>query len=80
MTSEALSKSNSLPMKRFFLFFRFISLVCLLGMFQAFSVAETVKPNFITIFCDDLGYAEIGPFSSKKHRTSNIDRMAAEGC
>lgn len=49
-------------------------------MFQASSVAETVKPNFIIIFCDDLGYADIGPFSSKKHRTSNIDRTAAEGC
>ena len=37
------------------------------------------KPNFIVIFCDDLGYADIGPFGSKNHRTPNIDRMAAEG-
>jgi len=36
-------------------------------------------PNFIIIFCDDLGYGDIGCFGAKKHRTPNIDRMAAEG-
>ncbi len=37
------------------------------------------KPNFIIIFCDDLGYGDLGCFGSKKHRTPNIDRMANEG-
>ncbi len=37
------------------------------------------KPNFIIIFCDDLGYGDLGCFGSKKHRTPNIDRMAGEG-
>ena len=37
------------------------------------------KPNFILIFVDDLGYADIGPFGSKLHRTPHLDRMAAEG-
>ena len=36
-------------------------------------------PNFIIVFCDDLGYGDIGCFGSKKHRTPNIDKMAAEG-
>jgi arylsulfatase A-like enzyme len=36
-------------------------------------------PNFIIIFCDDLGYGDIGCFGSKNHRTPNIDRMAKEG-
>ena len=36
-------------------------------------------PNFIVIFCDDLGYSDIGPFGSKLHRTPNLDRMAEEG-
>ncbi len=36
-------------------------------------------PNFIVIFCDDLGYGDIGCFGSKLHRTPNLDRMAAEG-
>lgn len=36
-------------------------------------------PNFIIIFCDDLGYSDIGCFGSKLHRTPRIDRMAKEG-
>ncbi|QDU43543.1 Arylsulfatase [Symmachiella dynata] len=37
------------------------------------------KPNFIVIYCDNLGYGDIGCFGSTQHRTPNIDRMAAEG-
>ena len=37
------------------------------------------KPNFIVIFCDDMGYSDIGCFGADKHRTPNIDRMAQEG-
>ncbi len=43
------------------------------------SFAQTPKPNFVVIFCDDLGYGDIGPFGSTKHRTPNLDRMASEG-
>jgi arylsulfatase A len=35
-------------------------------------------PNVVLIFCDDLGYGDIGPFGSK-NPTPNLDRMAAEG-
>ena len=31
--------------------------------------AQQGKPNFIVVFCDDLGYADIGPFGSKTHAT-----------
>lgn len=37
------------------------------------------KPNFIIIFCDNLGYGDIEPFGSKLHRTPHLNRMAAEG-
>jgi arylsulfatase A len=37
------------------------------------------KPNFIVIFIDDMGYGDLGCFGSKKNRTPNIDKMAAEG-
>jgi len=37
------------------------------------------KPNFIIIFCDDLGYGDLGCFGSKLHRTPNLDRMAEQG-
>ena len=39
----------------------------------------TPKPNVIIVFCDDLGYADIGPFGSKTHATPVLDRMAKEG-
>jgi len=37
------------------------------------------RPNVIVIFCDDLGYADIGPFGAKRIATPHLDRMAAEG-
>lgn len=40
-------------------------------------------PNFIVVYADDLGYADIGPFSEQtgeaRPNTPNLDRMAAEG-
>jgi arylsulfatase A-like enzyme len=36
-------------------------------------------PNFIVIFCDDLGYGDIGCFGSQKNRTPNLDSMAEQG-
>ncbi|QDU63221.1 Arylsulfatase [Planctomycetes bacterium Pan216] len=49
----------------------------LLGVRVAFAAPE--HPNVIIIFCDDLGYNDIGPFGSTKHRTPNLDRMAKQG-
>ena len=37
------------------------------------------KPNVIIVFCDDVGYADIGVFGAKGYETPNLDRMAAEG-
>lgn len=42
-------------------------------------VAVTPPPNFVVIFCDDLGYRDIAPFGVEKIRTPNLDRMAREG-
>ena len=36
-------------------------------------------PNFVVIFCDDLGYGDLGSFGNPTIRTPNLDRMAAEG-
>lgn len=36
-------------------------------------------PNFVVIFCDDLGYGDLGVFGHPIIRTPNIDQMAHEG-
>ncbi len=43
------------------------------------SRASEERPNFVVMFCDDLGYGDIGCFGAEKHHTPNLDRMAAEG-
>jgi len=37
------------------------------------------KPNFVIIFTDDQGYADVGCYGAKGFETPNLDRMAAEG-
>src|SRR5689334_11500611 len=41
--------------------------------------ADAGKPNFVVIFIDDLGYADIGPFGATKQKTPHLDRLAGEG-
>ncbi len=36
-------------------------------------------PNFVIIYADDLGYADIGSFGAVGYQTPNLDRMAKEG-
>ncbi len=45
----------------------------------ACTARETKRPNFIVIFVDDLGYADISPFGRNCPFTPNLDRMAREG-
>ncbi len=37
------------------------------------------KPNFVILFCDDLGYGDLSCYGHPTIRTPNLDRMAAEG-
>ena len=46
---------------------------------QATASAAPRKPNFIVVFCDNLGYGDVEPFGSTLHRTPNLNRMAKEG-
>lgn len=40
---------------------------------------EDRKPNIIIIYCDDLGYGDIGVTGHPDIKTPNLDRMALEG-
>lgn len=57
----------------------FLCLVWLPLALSAKSHSESVKPNFIIIFCDDMGYADIGPFGAEGYETPHLNRMAEEG-
>lgn len=41
--------------------------------------ADERLPNFVIIFMDDMGYADIGPFGAEGYETPHLDRMAQEG-
>ena len=41
--------------------------------------ADAASPNFVVIFCDDLGYGDLGCYGSEKNRTPAIDELAEQG-
>ncbi len=43
------------------------------------SAPKRLRPNFVIIFADDLGYGDLGCFGSELIRTPRLDKMAAEG-
>jgi arylsulfatase A-like enzyme len=64
-------------------FTRGILVLAACGLIAQAMLAQTPppkrQPNFIIIFCDNLGYGDIGPFGNTLHRTPHLDGMAAEG-
>lgn len=42
--------------------------------------ATISKPNIIIIYCDDLGYGDIGITGHPSIKTPNLDKMGTEGC
>ncbi|MGI8907037.1 MAG: sulfatase family protein [Candidatus Sumerlaeaceae bacterium] len=60
----------------------FFSAAFFLLILQSVAAAPSravTKPNIIFIFCDDLGYGDLGCYGNTEIRTPNIDRMASEG-
>lgn len=49
------------------------------SLFGGIAAAADASPNFIVIFCDDLGYGDLGCYGSTKNRTPNIDQLAKDG-
>ncbi len=40
---------------------------------------ETSKPNFVVIYCDDMGYGDLSCYGNPTVKTPYLDRMAQEG-
>ena len=78
---DGLGWNASQPVRNLTGILRFICLFLFgnVGLYLQAAKESASQPNIIVIFCDDLGYADIGPFGSEKHRTPNLDHMAAEG-
>jgi arylsulfatase len=45
----------------------------------AHAADRPAQPNVVVIFCDDLGYGDVGVFGAQGYATPNIDRLAADG-
>jgi arylsulfatase A len=43
------------------------------------SVSGAKRPNFVIIFCDDLGYGDLSCFGNPTIRTPHLDNMATQG-
>ena len=56
---------------------KFLLLIAILSKF-VFS-SSNVQPNFVIIYVDDMGYADIGKFQDEKISTPNLDVMASNG-
>ena len=46
---------------------------------RAATPSKAAVPNVVIIFCDDLGYSDIGSFGAEGFETPNLDRLAREG-
>jgi arylsulfatase A len=47
-------------------------------LFAPLAFAES-RPNVVLIVADDLGWADLGCYGSKYHKTPHLDRLAADG-
>jgi len=45
----------------------------------SFAADPPARPNIVILFTDDQGYGDVGCFGATKFKTSNLDRLAAEG-
>jgi len=58
---------------------RSITLFAALWVGVSAQAARKDRPNFVVIFTDDQGYADIGCFGSRDIRTPRLDAMARQG-
>ena len=56
-----------------------ILLFSLFNLCSIFGFQNNIKPNYIIIFVDDMGYGDLGVFGNPTISTPNLDKMASEG-
>ena len=61
--------------------FKQMAAIACMPLSVAVTCAESVSrpPNFIVIFCDDLGHGDLGCYGSTRNRTPRIDSLAKDG-
>lgn len=64
---------------RHFLMAFYISVSLAVVAMHAHAADRPQRPNFVVIFCDDLGYGDLACFGHPTIATPHLDRMAAEG-
>jgi len=76
---KIISKQTGKTMQNFITF----SISALLGVSlfagQTVPKYESSLPNVIIIFCDDLGYGDLGSYGHPTIQTPNLDKLALEG-
>lgn len=55
-----------------------IALAGVLG-YSTSSATNAQPPNIVLIFMDDMGYGDLSCYGASQYKTSNLDRMAAQG-
>lgn len=50
-----------------------------LGVINLLSCSSDKRQNVVIVFCDDLGYGDLGTFGHPSIRTPNLDKLAYEG-
>ena len=58
----------------------FICLACVAVLQSSgCSAVDSPSPNFVLIYADDLGYADLGCYGNGYHETPHIDRLMRDG-
>lgn len=56
-----------------------IASVAIISSCNALTESDKQLPNVVLIYCDDLGYGDLGCYGSDVHETPNLDQMAEKG-
>ncbi len=41
--------------------------------------AQPLRPNIVFVFCDDLGFGDLGCYGNRRINTPNLEEMSAQG-